>query len=108
MFNIFKGLNLENSLAYARLATQKIREKKTTGPEVSQIKETYAALQEDEKDRSKRVVIGRVNNVKPLEQARGILGDLKRQKRALSYNPYKVSRWQDASDFTITRNPVQR
>ena len=45
-------------------------------------------MQEEEKDRSKRLMVGKMSNVKPLEQARNILGGLRKQKRVLSYTPY--------------------
>ena len=108
MFNVFKELNLENSLAYARLASQKIREKKVSGPEVTQLKETYSALQEEDRDRAKRIIVGKVSNVRPLEQARHLLGGLKKQKRVLSYNPYKKPRMQEGTDFVVAKGVTTR
>lgn len=94
LFGVFKDLSLDHSVAYAKLVSQKLSEKNMNPAQISQLRDTFAGLQEERNQAEKKLPHG-PSMVKPLEKAKTILRQLHQQKRVLSYNPYSVPKRDD-------------
>lgn len=99
LFSIWKDLNLEHSISYAKAVAPRISEKNINQTQIAQIKDVYTGVAE-EKNEEKKTITGSFG-IKPLDKAFTLLKDLHRQKRALSYNPYAAFRSSENSEWEV-------
>ena len=102
LFNVFKDLSIEDSVAYAKVVSQKISEKNMNPSQVSMIKESFSGLQEARTLTEKKLARGPVN-LRTVEKAKTYLSKFHEHKKLLSYNPYTTPKNYDNCEGEFPR-----